>query len=389
MEWPYTMFLQDKIAISAKSERVYTDEGYLKVPARIARTGIQDYAAFEMGLDSLDPNQLIRVYRPDKEVFKQESLDSFKEKPVTNDHPPELVDATNIKKYGIGWTGHQVERDQNFVKANLIITDAEIIKLINSGKVELSNGYTADIDWTPGVTQDGEHYDAIQTNIKGNHVAIVVKGRAGEQVRLSDQFRKSEDTMKVSIFDVDYEVNEQTGQAVNKLLKRLKDTEEEMKKQEDEDEEELKAAKEKADQAEKKTEDMKAKLDDALSKVPTPEALDKMVADRQSFIDQVQKLDAKYEWKGKNTKTIKKELVGQLCSNVQIDSVSEDYIQARFDLLLDNLGASGVQQLDNALADTLNNGDQGDQGEVDTRTPSMIARDKAIERNRNAWKNKA
>lgn len=382
------MFLHDKISIKASSKRVYTDEGYLKVPARIARTGIQEYSAAEMGLETVDPFQIIRVFRPEHEVFKQESLDSFKEKPVTNDHPPTLVDSSNFKKYSVGWSSGSVERNQNFVETVLTITDADAIKFVEEGKIELSNGYTSDIDWTPGLTNDGEPYDAIQTNIKGNHIAIVSKGRAGEQVRLADhQLHKSEDTMKVSIFDVDYEVTEQVGQAVKKLTQRLKDTEEEMKKAEDEDQEELEAAKEKADEMEKKAEDMQAKLDHALSKVPTAEALDKMVADRQAFVNQVQKLDADYEWKGKDTKTIKKELVGKLCANVQIDSVSEDYVQARFDLLLENLGADGVKQLDNALTDTFKQ--EQHQEIADTRTPAMIARDKANERNRNAWKKKA
>jgi len=47
------------------------------------------------------------------------------------------------------------------------------------GKVELSNGYTSEIEFKAGKTNDGFEYDAIQTDIKGNHIAIVDKARCG------------------------------------------------------------------------------------------------------------------------------------------------------------------------------------------------------------------
>lgn len=50
---------------------------------------------------------------------------------------------------------------------------------IEQGKKELSVGYEVELDMTSGITEDGEPYDAIQRNIKPNHLAIVVKGRAG------------------------------------------------------------------------------------------------------------------------------------------------------------------------------------------------------------------
>ena len=68
------MFLEDRSPIS--SERTYTDEGFLVVPARISRTGIQEYLAVEMGLTDRDPNDIIRVYRPEEEVFSDLSLSS-------------------------------------------------------------------------------------------------------------------------------------------------------------------------------------------------------------------------------------------------------------------------------------------------------------------------
>jgi hypothetical protein len=43
-----------------------------------------------------------------------------------------------------------------------------------------------EVDWTPGITEDGEEFDGIQRNIQYNHVALVGEGegRAGKDVRI-------------------------------------------------------------------------------------------------------------------------------------------------------------------------------------------------------------
>ena len=74
------------------THREYTDEGFLKVPARVARTGIQEYLARELGLDG-DPNRIVRVYRAPEEVFSPASLSSYDACDITNDHPKGLVTA--------------------------------------------------------------------------------------------------------------------------------------------------------------------------------------------------------------------------------------------------------------------------------------------------------
>jgi hypothetical protein len=40
---------------------------------------------------------------------------------------------------------------------------------IQAGRQRRPVGYDCDIDWTPGVTDSGERYDAVQRNIKTNH----------------------------------------------------------------------------------------------------------------------------------------------------------------------------------------------------------------------------
>jgi len=377
------MFLADRLKIT--TEREYTDEGFLKVPARISRTGIQEYLAVEMGLTDRDPTDIVRVYRPEDEVFTDESLQSFANKPVTNNHPPELVSPSNSKQFSVGMSGPEVTRDGMFAKTVLHVTDGEAIKNIESGKVELSNGYTADIEWTEGVTPEGEQYDAIQRNIKGNHIAIVERGRAGPACRVADNLPTTGDKVtmaKITIDGVDFEVSDQAAQAVGKLQARLKDAEmetqekdEELKKKEDEME-----AKEKESKA---TNDaLQAKLDDAESKIPTADTLDKLVTERTGVVDTVRKVMPEIEWEGKDADTLRREVVAAKCPNVQLDSASADYINARFDMLVESAESNSQQHLDDALKKQVENKDQ----DVDNRPLDVIAREKMMADSQNAWK---
>ncbi len=120
----------------------------------------------------------MRVYRPPDEVFDPASLASFAGKPVTLDHPPAMVDSGNWKSFAVGHSGAAVARDGDHLATDLVITDAPAVAKAEQGS-ELSNGYWADFDFTPGLTPDGEPYDAVQRNIRGNHIALVDQGRCG------------------------------------------------------------------------------------------------------------------------------------------------------------------------------------------------------------------
>jgi uncharacterized protein len=167
--------------------REITPEGFMRVRARIARAGLHDYRAAELGLpDGFGPDDTVRVYRPPDQVFDASAMESFAGKPITDGHPPAMVDAGNWKRYAIGYAGSDIARDGDHLAADLLITDADAV-LRAEGGAELSNGYHADFDFKPGTTPDGESYDAIQSNIRGNHIALVNAGRCGETCRIGDR----------------------------------------------------------------------------------------------------------------------------------------------------------------------------------------------------------
>jgi uncharacterized protein len=160
-----------------------TADGYLAASPRIARTGIQVYRGWEMGVPEKDT---VRIYRPESEVFAPDSLRSYAHKPVTNDHPREAVTSDNWRKYAVGHTADEILRDGGFIRIPLMISDADTVRDVDEGKIELSLGYTMEMDWTPGETPQGEAYDGVQRNIRANHLAIVASARGGKELRVGD-----------------------------------------------------------------------------------------------------------------------------------------------------------------------------------------------------------
>lgn len=156
------------------SSFVETPEGFLKGRAVVTNTGIFPYY-----VDGEIENRL----RLPEHVFDEESLESLKGVPLTDNHPSVAVDSENIKDYQVGHLGTDVRISGYYVSADIIITDAATIEKVKDGKIALSCGYFSDIVHTSGYKW-GQDYDSMQTNIRYNHVAIVDAGRAGEDARM-------------------------------------------------------------------------------------------------------------------------------------------------------------------------------------------------------------
>src|SRR5688572_7951386 len=152
-----------------------TRDGYLVANPRVARIGIQLYRGIELGRRDMET---VKVFRPEAEVFHKDAMASLAHRPITNDHPAEMVDARNWRKHAVGAIGDTIARDGEFVRVPTTLMDADTIAQVQAGKRELSVGYHADIEWTPG-EYNGEHYDARMINIRGNHLAVVDTARGG------------------------------------------------------------------------------------------------------------------------------------------------------------------------------------------------------------------
>ena len=130
---------------------------------------------------------VVRVYRPADEVFSADALASFSHAPITIDHPPEMVTPENWDTYAVGEVSTAAGVDQKWVSLPLIVKAKGAIDAVQSGKRQLSAGYSCRLDWQSGVTDDGEAYDAVQRGITINHVAIVDAARAGSEAKIGDK----------------------------------------------------------------------------------------------------------------------------------------------------------------------------------------------------------
>ena len=161
---------------SAKFKATKTDEGFLLDSPVVARTGIQIY------YDAKGNER--RELRLAEDVFNADALASMKGKPITVTHKGEIT-SQNFRRVGVGTVLSEGKQDGETVRADIIIQDQDAISKAESGEyAELSLGYKVDLDETPGEWQ-GQKYDAIQRNIRVNHLSLVRKARAGSIARLN------------------------------------------------------------------------------------------------------------------------------------------------------------------------------------------------------------
>lgn len=171
-----------------------TPEGYIIDTPIIARTGIQWYKR-----DGRD----VAEYRPASEVFAPESLASFVGRPLTIDHPAFMVRSDNVRNVVVGAILGEPWRDGKNLRARVVVHDKRAVDLIERGlKTELSVGYTVETEQVAGTTPEGAHYDAIQRNIRCNHLSIVTRGRAGN-ARFSKEFPRMDEQKPVDTPTVD------------------------------------------------------------------------------------------------------------------------------------------------------------------------------------------
>lgn len=156
-----------------------TPQGGAVIPAVLTRTGVFVYHG---------PSGEVREYRPPSEVFDPESLATLTTAPVTREHPRKMIDPSTYRAETRGNVVAgtvRVDTDAGTVAADLAIQDGELLDDIATRiRREVSLGYRCKADPTPGVSPEGERYDVIQRAIRYNHVAVVEKGRAGEDVSL-------------------------------------------------------------------------------------------------------------------------------------------------------------------------------------------------------------
>lgn len=315
-----------------------TADGYLVAECRVARTGIQEYAGFEIGAS--DATKTYRVWRPESEVFKADSLASFAHKPVTVGHPDESVTAETWRRDAVGNVGGEIARDGGYVRVPLIVMDKSAIDAVQSGTREISMGYDCRLEMGDGVTPEGEPYNAIQRDIRINHCAIVEKGRAGPACRIGDRVRppqKKETIMKtVTVDGRKIEVADDVAAIIEALqAETIKqgDTLAEVAKVLPKADKIMGELRTELAAKDKILADALQAADDARKAVPTAADLAKMAKDRADLIDAAKKIAPDVEIGDHDAAGIRALVVGKKMGDAAVKDRSIDYVSAMFDAL--------------------------------------------------------
>ena len=260
-------------------------------------------------------------------------------------------------------------------------------------------GYDVELEFSSGVWEDGEKYDAIQKNIVNNHLAIVERGRAGKEVRIRldgesaiqiDETDLKEDLMKVKVGDKEYEMSEEAGKAVMDMMKAHDEMMGKMKKKKDEDDAALETLKSEKTQLEAKCDS----LDADLKKAQETKKEEKMDSKEVSRLVRARRRIDKVAEKILDEETLKKidsmddievqkAVLKAEFKEINLDGKSDEYVAARFDHVADKLEVSAKEN------EKISNKDQKDQKEDDNKDKKMDAeeiRANNMKKDQEAWK---
>lgn len=302
-----------------------------------------------------------------EDILSEKTIESAKGVPITDGHPSVgLVTPGNARELMRGALMNDVRKDAEHLIATEVIHDAELIKSLQKGeKRQVSIGFICDMDDSPGEYQ-GQRYDAVQRNIRINHLAHLDKGRAGESVRA--HFDSGEFAVQIEEGEMPQTVTYRADdgkdyQVLPEIMAELKAQKARLKK----DEEELQVVQGQLEMAQKQVEaaiadppptepsevdklkEENAKLmaqvqtlTDAIKKYqaeleavsvePSADEMDKAVQDRMDIIEVAKAALSDFKTDGLSNRQIKLQVIDKvLPSNTKLDSADDYLIDARYD----------------------------------------------------------
>jgi len=169
----------------------------------ISKEGVFPYLGKQISPE-LEPDKIYMVYRPASELTSEETIESFNGVPFIDEHEMIGEGFTKYDDRPAGGVLFNVKANGGILTGDFKIYSEELQEEIENGKKELSLGYLCDYELTKGVW-NGQRYDAIQKNIRGNHVALVQHGRMGSDVRVYDR------AITMDALDITQEISASAG----------------------------------------------------------------------------------------------------------------------------------------------------------------------------------
>lgn len=293
-----------------------TKEGFLKGKAIVTRTGVFKYM-------NNDGSIRYELRHPD-DIFTEESLNSLKTIPITNEHPSELVNVDNANLLMVGMTGEEILVNDDSIIATLTFTHKDGIEAIQRGKQELSAAYTLDVIKESGI-YNGEKYTHRQTNVNYNHVSIVNEGRAGRTARVNLD-HKNNNNVLIQITENENMIN--NDQENTEVKEELTE-----KVEVNKDAFNLDKYTAKIDQLKAENTELKAKLNEI--------NIDSIVADKVRaktlLLDKVSKIVAldSNDLIDKSEREIMENVIKHFDHEINLDEKSDSYVHGRFDAIIE------------------------------------------------------
>lgn len=360
-----------------------TDEGFLTGRAVVTNVGVFPYVQAD--------GSIRYELRLPEEVFHEDSLKTLKLKPLTDDHPTTKVTPENAKELQIGSLGEELQTDAYRVSAPISITQKDAIDKILNGKRALSCGYDCDIESKSG-TWMGIDYDAVQRNIRYNHVAVVDAGRAGDdavmrfdsrgevikaQAEKQTEARASQPQEDAGMKAFKFDNKEYAEESeVILALGEQKSALDALKAELQEIKDSLAKAEGERDSAKDELEQVKKDLSEAQDATK----LDEAVNARLAFVKSVE--GAGIEFKG-DVKAAQEAVILKAFPKAELEGKSEVYISARFDSALDVLASAQEKEEKKDKVSQENKSATADEEKLD-RVDS--ARKAYIDHLQNNWK---
>jgi len=287
----------------------------------------QDYFGYELGIQDRAAEK-IGVFRPAEEVGNTDSIKTFANLVVTDDHPLGPVTVDNVKELQKGSVS-DIKFNGGQLTGLITITDKELIDKIQNGKIEVSVGYSQELVNEKG-TYDGKTYEFKQTNIHANHLAIVGAGRCGPACKITIDHQKKERMMIITIDGIEFEVdNPQLAQAIKKMQDNHKSAllakDQEMEKKEEEMDQEMEELKKEKDKA-------KAQSDALQKDKLTDDAISAMVNERAKLITQAQTILGDKMPTCDCPREIRIAVIDSVYPGMVTKDKSDDYVTALFDM---------------------------------------------------------
>jgi|GEM_PF-1400004 hypothetical protein len=260
------------------------------------------------------------------------------------DHPKDAVTAENWKDLAVGEVSTAAKRDGEWVYLPLILKDAAAIKGVEGGKRGLSAGYVCELVWGDGVTPDGQQFDAQQTNIKINHLAVVDRARACSKARIGDganwgispvtpDHNPTKETIMplktVTVDAIPVEVTDQGATVIATLQQLLADARSKLGTA---DAAHVAVIAAKDSELAKKD----AEIDSLKAKVLSDADLDKRVQQRGDLIAAAAVIAKDVKTTGLSDAAIRKAVVAAKLGDAAVADKAHAYIDARFDILVED-----------------------------------------------------